>query len=122
MASQIPETYVTYMVHLDHFTGTTSNVTVISDQLLVGSHSILPLQMTHSIMVPQDTTVSTRNVVITQASIGTPLFLRPNPSLPLGYKALNTSISIPTQDPSGGSRLFVPPGYKVVRQVFPTPT
>jgi hypothetical protein len=41
MASQVPETSVTYTVPLDHFTGTTSSVTTISDQLLIGSHSIL---------------------------------------------------------------------------------
>jgi hypothetical protein len=122
MASQMPETSVTYTVPLDHFTGTTSNVTTVSDQLLVGSHSILPLQMAHSTMVPQATTVSTGNVVITQAPIGTPLPLRPNPSLPPGYNALNTSIAIPTQNPSGGSGLFVPPGYNVASQFVPTPT
>jgi hypothetical protein len=122
MASQMPETFVTYTVPLDHFTGTTSNVTTVSDQLLVGSHSILPLQMAHSTMVPQATTVSTGNVVITQAPIGTPLPLRPNPSLPPGYNALNTSIAIPTQNPSRGSRLFVPPGYNVASQFVPTPT
>jgi hypothetical protein len=52
MASQMPETYVTYMVTLDHFTGTTNNITTVSNQLLVGSHSILPLQIAHSTMVP----------------------------------------------------------------------
>jgi hypothetical protein len=56
MASQMPETSVTYTVPLDHFTGTTSSVTTVSDQLLVGSHLILPLQMAHS-MVPQATTI-----------------------------------------------------------------
>jgi hypothetical protein len=121
MASQMPETSVTYTVPLDHFTGTTSSVTTISDQLLVGSHSILPLQMAHSIMVPQATTFSTGNVVITQAPIGTPLPPRPNPSLPPGYRALNTSIAIPTQVPSRGSGLFVPPGYNVASQFVPTP-
>jgi hypothetical protein len=73
-------------------------------------------------MVPQAMTVSTGNVVITQAPIGTPLPLRPNPSLPPGYNALNTSIAIPTQNPSGGSRLFVPPGYNVASHFVPTPT
>jgi hypothetical protein len=95
MASQMPETYVTYTVPLDHFTGTTSSATVVPDQLLVGSHSIIPLQRAHSIMVPQATMVSTGNVVVTQAPIGTPLPPRPNPSLPPRYRALNTSISIP---------------------------
>jgi hypothetical protein len=122
MASQMPEMYVTYTVPLDHFTGTTSNVTIVSNQLLVGSHSILPLQMAHSTMVPHAMTVSTRNVVITQDPIGTPLPLRSNPSLPPGYNALNTSIAIPTQNPSRGSRLFIPPGYNVFSQFVPTPT
>jgi hypothetical protein len=67
MALQVPETYVTYTVPLDNFTSMASNVTTVSDQLLVGSHSILSLQMAHSIMVPQAMTVSTGNLVITQA-------------------------------------------------------
>jgi hypothetical protein len=71
-------------------------------------------------MVPQAMTVSTRNVVITQAPIRTPLSLRPNPSLPPGYNALNTSISIHTQNPSRGSGLFVPPGYNDASQFVPT--
>jgi hypothetical protein len=96
MASQMHEMSVTYTVPLDHFIGTTSSATVVSNQLLVGSHSILPLQMAHSIMVPQATTVSTENLVITQAPIGTLLPPRPNLSLPPGYKSLNTFIAIPT--------------------------
>jgi hypothetical protein len=122
MASQIPKMYVTYTAPLDHFTGTTSNVVTFSYQLLVDSHSILPLQISHSTIVPQVTTVSIRNVVITQAPIGTPLPLRSNPSLPPGYNALNNSIAIPTQNPSGGSRVFVPPGYNVASHFVPTPT
>jgi hypothetical protein len=94
MASQITKTYVTYTVPLNHFTGTTSNFLTVSDQLLVGSHLILPLRISHSTMVPQAMTVSIGNVVITQDLIGTPLPLRSNPSLPPGYNALNTSISI----------------------------
>jgi hypothetical protein len=105
MASQMPETSITYTIPLYHFTGMTSNVTTVSDQILVGSHSILPLHMDHSTMVPHAMIVSTRNVAITQPPIATPLPLRPNPSLPPGYNALNTSISIPTQNPSGGYRI-----------------
>jgi hypothetical protein len=78
--------------------------------------------MAHSTMVPHATTVSTKNVVITQAPIGTPLPLRPNMSLPPRYNALNTSSAIPTQNPSGGSRICVPPGYNVTSQFIPTPT
>jgi hypothetical protein len=122
MASQMPEIYVTYKVPLDHFTSTTSNVAIVSYQLLVGFHSILPLQMTHSTMVLQDATISTGNVVISQDPIGTPIPLIPNPSLPPGYNALNTSIAIPAQNPSEGSRIFVPPRYNVASHVVSTPT
>jgi hypothetical protein len=122
MASQMLEMSVTYNIPLDHFIDTTSNVVIVLDQLLVGYHSILPLQIAHSTMVPQAMSVSTGNVVITQAYIETPLPLRSNLSLPPGYNALNTSISIPTQNPSGGSRLFVPPGYNAVIYFVPTPT
>jgi len=100
MESQMPNTFLTYTVSLDHFNGTADNVTIVLDQLLVGSHPILSLQMAHSTMVPQATIVSTGNVVITQDPIGKPLPLRSNPSLPLGYNSLNTSIFIPTQSPS----------------------
>jgi hypothetical protein len=95
IVSQVPETSVTYTVPLDHFTGTTSSVTIISDQILIGSHSIPTLQMAHSTMVLQATTIPTRNVVISQALIGTPLPSRPNPSLPPGYRALNASCCYP---------------------------
>jgi len=78
MASQMPRTSVTYTVPLDHFTDTTTSVTTVSNQLLVGSHLILPLQMAHYI-VPQATTAFTGNVVVTEAPIGTPLPSRPNP-------------------------------------------
>jgi hypothetical protein len=78
--------------------------------------------LANSTMVPQDTIVSTRNVVITQAPIETPLLLRSNPSLPSGYNALNTSIAIPSHNPSRGSNLFVPLRYNVVSHFVPTPT
>jgi hypothetical protein len=112
---------VTYTIPLDHFTDTTSNVTTISNHLLVGSHSILPLQMAHSTMVPRAKTISTGNVVVTQALIGMPLPLRPTPSLLPGYNALNTSITIPTQNPSGGNNIFVSPRYNVATGFVPTP-
>jgi hypothetical protein len=51
--------------------------------------------MAHSTMVPQAMTISTGNVVITQAPIGTPLSFIPNTLLPPGYNALNTSIVTP---------------------------
>jgi hypothetical protein len=78
LASQMPRTSVTYTVPLDHFTGTTTSVATVSNQLLVGSHLILHFQMAHSI-VPRATTTFTGNVVVTQAPIGTPLPSRPNP-------------------------------------------
>jgi hypothetical protein len=73
MTSHTPMTSTYYTVPLDHFTGTTSNVVTVSDQLLVGSHTILPLQLTNSTMVPQATYISVRNAVITQDPIGSPL-------------------------------------------------
>jgi hypothetical protein len=122
MESHTPVTSTTYTVPLDHFTGTTSNVVTVSDQLLVGSDIILPLHLANSTMVPQATFAFSRSAVITQDPIGTPLPLRSNPSLPLGYNALNTFIANPTQNPSGGSNLFVPHGYNVAISFVPTPT
>jgi hypothetical protein len=84
MASHTPVTSTAYTVPLDHFTGMTSNVVTVSDQLLVGSHSILPLQLANSTMVPQAMHVSARNMVITQAPIGTPLRLDQIHHFPLG--------------------------------------
>ena len=55
MASNTPVTSIAYTVPLDHFTGMTNNVVTVSDQLLVGSHKILPLQLANSTMVPQVT-------------------------------------------------------------------
>jgi hypothetical protein len=72
-------------------------------------------------MVPQATNFSIGNVVISKYPIGTPLLLRSNPSLPLGYHALNTSIDILAQNPSGESNLFIPPRYNVAANFFPKP-
>ena len=91
---------IAYTIPLDHFTRTTNNVFTVSDQLLVGSHTILPLQLTNSTMVPQATPVPIGNVVITQDPIGTPLLLRSNLSFPPGYNTLNNSIANPSQNPS----------------------
>jgi hypothetical protein len=115
-------TSTTYKVPLDHFIGTTSNVVIVLDQLLVGSHTILPLQLTSSTMVPKDTHVFAESEVITQDPIGKPLPLISNPSLPPGYNALNKSIANPSQNPSGGDNLFVPPGYNVSSSCVSTPT
>jgi hypothetical protein len=97
MSSHTHVTSTSYTVHLDHFTGTISNVVTSSDPLLVGTHTILPLLFTSSIMVPQVTHVSSRSTMPTQAPIVMPLPLRSNPSLPPGYNALNSSIANPTQ-------------------------
>jgi hypothetical protein len=60
MALHTLVTSTTYTVPLDHFTGRTSNVFIVSDQLLAGSHTSLPLELASSTMVPQVTLVSTR--------------------------------------------------------------
>jgi hypothetical protein len=65
MASHTPMTSTAYTVPLDHFIGTTVNVVIVSDQLLVGSHTILPLQLTSSTLVSQDTHVYAGSAVIT---------------------------------------------------------
>ena len=85
-----------YTVPLNHFIGMTSNFVIVSDQLLVGSHTILPLQLASSTMVPQVMHVSDGGAVITQDIIGTPLPLRSNMSLPPGYHTLNASIVNPS--------------------------
>jgi hypothetical protein len=43
MESHTPTTSIAYTIPLDHFTGMTSNFVTVSDQSLVGSHTILPL-------------------------------------------------------------------------------
>jgi hypothetical protein len=122
MESHTIMTSTSYTLPLYHFTGMTSNVFTVSNQLLVGSHTILPLQLAKSTMVPHATPISTRTVVITQPPIGTPLPLRSNPSLPPGYNDLNTSITNPNQNPSSGSNIFVPPGYNAASSFISTPT
>jgi hypothetical protein len=89
---------------------------------LVGSHTILPLQLTSFHMVPQVTLVSVGSPVITQAPIGTPILPRLIPSLPPGYNSLNAYISTPIQSPSRWPNLFVPPGYHAASGFVPTPT
>lgn len=95
VVSQLPEMSATYTVPLDHFSSTPNNSTVMSDTQLVGPRSTISLQMAHSTMVPHVSTIPTGNVTPSQAPIGTPL--RPNPSIPLGYRALNPSITNTTQ-------------------------
>jgi hypothetical protein len=52
MESHTPVTSTAYIVPLNHFTGTTIIFFIVLDQLLVGSHTILPLQLASSTMVP----------------------------------------------------------------------
>jgi hypothetical protein len=73
-------------------------------------------------MVPNTTIIPTRNTVASQPPIGTPHSSRQIPSLPLGYNALNASIPIPTQVPSGASGVFTPPGYNVASGSILTPS
>jgi hypothetical protein len=110
------------MIPLDHFVGTTRNSIVGPDTRSIGPSSTFSLQMAHSTMVLHATTIPTRNVMVNQAPIVTPLSSRPIPSLPPGYHTLNSSIVIPTQVPTGVSRLFVPPGYNVASDFIPSPS
>jgi len=73
-------------------------------------------------MVPQAMPISTRNMVITQDIIGTPLMFRSNMSLSPLYNALNTSIANPTHNPSCLSNIFIPSGYNVASIFIPTHT
>jgi len=94
--SQLPETFVTYMIPLDHFAGTNSSITVGPDTQSGCSISTFSLHMAHSTMVPHIMIITTRNLVVNQAPIGTPLSYRPIPSLPPRYHTLNPSTAIPT--------------------------
>jgi hypothetical protein len=96
MGSHTPMTSTAYTIPLDHFTSMANNVVTILDQLLVGSHTILPLQLANSTMVPQAMHVSNGRIIISQDPIGTPLPIRPNSSLPPGYHTLNMSIANPS--------------------------
>jgi len=120
--SQFPETYVTYTIPLEHFVGTIINNIVSQDTWSVGPSSNLSLQMAHSTMVPHVMTIPTGNVVVNQSPIGTPLSSRPIPSLLPRYHTLNPSTAIPTQVPSGDSRIFFQPGYNVATGFFPLPS
>jgi hypothetical protein len=62
MASQVHETSVSYTMPLNHFSGMMSNVIIVADQLLIGSHSNPTIQMAHSTMVPHVSTILTENV------------------------------------------------------------
>jgi hypothetical protein len=70
--------------------------------------------MAHSTMVPNTTTIPIGNTVASQALISTPLSPRLTPSLPPRYHVLNASIPIPSQVPSGASRVFSPPRHNPV--------
>jgi hypothetical protein len=122
IVSELTETFVTYTIHLDHFSSTTSYIFLGSDTLSVGPSSTIPLQMAHFTMVPCTMTIPSRNTVVTQAPIGTPLSSIPIPSLPPGYNSLNASIPIPTQVPSRVSGTYIPSGYNDDFGFVPTPS
>jgi hypothetical protein len=108
LASQTLMTFTTYTIPLDQFTGTTSNVVMVPDQLLIGSHLIIPLQIANPTMVPQVMTVSTGNVVITQGPIGMPLCLDQIHHFPLGIMILIIPfLFIPRIYPEGLTILFL---------------
>jgi hypothetical protein len=96
VVSQIPAVSVTYIVPPNQFSGPTNHITVILDTQSIGPSLTFSLHMAHSTMVPHVMTIPTKNVVVSQAPIGTPLSSRPIPSLPPGYHALNPSTDIPT--------------------------
>ena len=120
--SELLETSNTYRIPLDHFNSTTCYLFMGSDTQSVGPSSTIPLQMAHSIMVPHSMTIPTRNMVVTQDPIGTPLSSRPITSLPNGYNYLNTSIPIPTQVFSKASGFFTPLGYNDASSFILTPS
>jgi hypothetical protein len=110
------------MISLDHFSSITWYLFIGLETQAIGPILNIPLHMAHSTMVPHDMTIPTGNTVVTQAPIGMPLSSIPIPYLPHGYNALNTSIPIPTQVPSGASGVFTPPGYNVSFSFILTPS
>jgi hypothetical protein len=87
-----------YTVPLNHFTGTTTfmDTPPVGPNIpFVGPRSTLPLQMAHSTMVAHIPTIPVGNAVVNQAAIGTPI--TPRPTLPFGFRALNTSTATTTQ-------------------------
>jgi hypothetical protein len=89
---------ISYTVPLNHFTGTTTFTATPPVGLnipSVGPRPTLPLQTAHSTMVPHIPTIPAGNAVVNQAAIGTPV--TPRPTLPFGFRALNTPIATTTQ-------------------------
>jgi hypothetical protein len=82
---------------------------------------IVPLQMAHYTMVPDTTNLHTGNMVASQAPIGTLLSPRLTPKLPPGYHALNASILVPTQIPSGTLGISTPSRHHLVPDFILTP-
>jgi hypothetical protein len=114
-------TSTSYTLPPNHFTGMTSNISMVSDPLLVGTHAILSSHFTSSTIVLQVTPFFVESSVTIKAPIGTPLSSRSNPSLPPRYNSLS-SITNPTQGPSRGPSLFFPPGYNALRGFIPNST
>jgi hypothetical protein len=103
---------------------TTAYFFVGSNAQPVDPNSTIPLQMTHSTIVPNTMNIPVETTVASQTPIGTPRSPRPSPSLPPGYNALNAYIPIPTQVPFRESGVFFPPGHNPVASFirhFPTP-
>jgi hypothetical protein len=104
---------ITYIVPLNHFTGTTifsATPSVDPNTSFVGPRSTFSLQTTHSTMVPHILTIPVDNVVVSQAAIGTPITPRPSSSLPFGYRALNSFAITTTQVMPGSSIPIQQPG------------
>jgi hypothetical protein len=97
---------ITYIVPLNHFTGTTifsATPSVSPNTSSAGPRPTFSLQTTHSTMVPHVPTIPVGNAVVSQAAIGTPITPRPSSSLPFGYRALNSSTTTTTQVMLGSS-------------------
>jgi hypothetical protein len=105
-----------YTVPLNHFTGTTTftaTPTMGPNISFIGPRSTIPLQTAHSTTASHIPTIPAVNAVVNQAPIGTPA--TPRPTLPFGFRALNSSTtttaqtttqivpgsSIPIQQPGG---------------------
>jgi hypothetical protein len=89
---------ISYTIPLNHFTDTTTFTATLPVGLNIPSiapRSTLPLQMAHSTMVPHIPTIPTSNAVVNQVVIGTPV--TPRPTLPFGFRALNTPTATTTQ-------------------------
>jgi hypothetical protein len=65
----VPVTSTAYTIPPNHFNGMQSNIAMVPDPLLVGTHTVLPSQFTSSNTVPQVAPFSARSLVTIQAPI-----------------------------------------------------